>query len=161
MRYSAQDDPGLQDMLDAYCDSAGTVVMNLLKEDQTQSLTLKFAIEQGVYKDEVALSQYLSDAFINTPKTGDRILSLAVNEIEHMKKLYMQHEWLKSFPVIAEEYNLFYNPTDVNKSSLFSEFITGTGPENSLIIGGKMLEDIKSVESVQSLMVSRFRVIIE
>lgn len=72
MRYAAQDDPGLQDMLDACCDSAGTVVMNLLKEDQGQ--TSKFAIDQGVYKDEVALNQYLADAFVNNPKTIDRIL---------------------------------------------------------------------------------------
>ncbi|RXK86140.1 hypothetical protein [Filimonas effusa] len=55
-----------------------------------------------MYKDEVALNQYLSDAFINNPKTVDRILSLAVNEIEHLKKTYVHHDWLKPFPVIAE-----------------------------------------------------------
>ena len=39
---------------------------------------------------------------------------------------------------VREEYNPFYNPSDVNKTTLFSEFMTSLGPENSLIIGGKM-----------------------
>ncbi|RFM27496.1 RHS repeat domain-containing protein [Deminuibacter soli] len=51
---------------------------------------------------------------------------------------------------VRKEYNPFYDPANINKTTLFSEFMTGQGAENSIIVGGKMLNDIKQMPSVQA-----------
>lgn len=127
IRYAAQDDPGLQDLLDGHCDSAGTVVMFLLNEKNSGNLTLNFAIEDGMYKDEVTLNKILADATINNPKTVKGILALAVADIEYLKTAYKQHDWLDRFTIIADR-------LEALKSNLLSRYGASVGTvENASI----------------------------
>lgn len=102
IRYAAKDDPSLQDLLDGHCDSAGMVVTYLLNEKNSEGLTLKFAIEDGMYKDEVTLNKMLTDAFINNSQAVKKILAQAVYDIDDLKTAYKQHDWLERFTIVAD-----------------------------------------------------------
>lgn len=112
------------------------------------------AISVDLVYDETVKSLPAGQVYVQHAYPAGAIIKtegLGALDFTNSKYLYTNQHGNKDYSV-REEYNPFYNPADINKTSLFSEFMTGQGPENSVIIGGKMLDDIKDMPSVKSMM---------
>jgi hypothetical protein len=139
-------------------DGAEAFIKNIQHNNSGKVISVDLQYDESIK----ALSEsqiYVQHSYPNT-KSIMKFESLGPLDFSNKKYGYKNGRGFTKFTVRSEE-SPMYNTSGENKSTLFSEFSSGRGAENSVIIGGRMLDEIKSMPSVKEKIQEGIRTIMQ